>query len=275
MLYSIEGSLIIGEGSRLNIYEYSPLNEIKILSYIENKNISVCSKAKHKFIITGDLLQSVTWIHFRQDQSHRDRPYMYLKGVDYSDYSSTAVEFWNDESEEAAKSGCLLSDCNQILHIFIMESDSQKNYLTGVNTNLAASAFSSSKLTEYADIHLGKTITEIKYYNDCEEKKRGINFYSADDGSLGYIRPVSKDTYNCLFMLCEFLYNHIPFKAGLNPKLFFSCKYLNKKDKSNILDMSVLRIYLDLPLTTQKIIAKNITVKRENLIQLINQINDF
>ncbi len=128
MLYSIEGSLIIGEGSRINIYEYSPLNEIKILSYIENKNISVCSKAKHKFIITGDLLQSVTWIHFRQDQSHRDRPYMYLKGIDYSEYSSTAVEFWNDELEEAAKSGCLLADRDNNLHIFVMESDLQKNY---------------------------------------------------------------------------------------------------------------------------------------------------
>ncbi len=275
MLYSIEGSLIIGEGSRINIYEYSPLNEIKILSYIENKNISVCSKAKHKFIITGDFVQSVTWIHFRQDSSHRDRPYMYLKGIDYSDYASSAIEFWNDESEENAKSGCLISDRNKNLHIFIMESDQQKNYFSGMNQNNITSSLSSSKMTEYADINLGKIITEIKYFNDCEEKKRGVNFYSADDGSIGYVKPISKDSYNCLFMVCEFIYNHVPFKAGLNPKLFFSCKYLNKKDKTNILDMSVLRIYLDLPLTTQKIIAKNVTLKRENLIQLINQINDF
>lgn len=267
MLYSIDGSVIIGEGSRINIYEYSPLKDIKLISYIENKNIPVCSKTKHKFIITGDLMQSVTWIHFRQDQMHRDRPYMYIKGIDYNDYNSTALEFWIDDSEESSKNGCLLADRNKNLHIFLIESDQNKNIYSNPNS------FVSTKLTEFADIHLGKVITEIKYYSYDERKS--ANFYSADDGSIGYIKPISKETYNSLFMLCEFIYNHLPFKAGLNPKLFFSCKYSNKREKSNILDMDILKIYIDLPLTMQKIIAKNITLKRESLIQLINQINDF
>ena len=270
MIYSIDGSLIIGEGSRINIYEYSPMNEIKIISYIENKNFPVCSKTKHKFIITGDLLQSVTWIHFRQDPLHRDRPYMYIKGIDYNDYNSSAIEFWIDESEENSKNGCLLADKNKNLHIFLIESDQTKNNASNSNAN---SSYNSTKLTEFADIHLGKIITEIKYYSF--DDKKSTNFYSSDDGSIGYIKPISKEIYNNLFMLCEYLYNHLPYKAGLNPKLFFSCKYLNKKEKSNILDLNILRIYFDLPLSTQKIIAKNITLKREFIIQLINQLNDI
>jgi hypothetical protein len=267
MIYSINGYLIIGEGSRINICELSQINpsEIKIISYIENKNIPICSKTKLKFIITGDLLQSITWLHFSQDSSHRDKPYIYVKGIDFSEYKSSALEFWIDDSSSEEnkenynyKNGCLLGDNKGNLHIFLMDNEQGK--------------INSQKLIEFADIHIGKVLSEIKYYS-YEDKS--ANFYSALDGSIGFIKPIGKDIYNSLFMLCEFIYNHFPFNAGLNPKSFFRCDYINKKEKSNILDFDLLKLYLDLPVTTQTIIAKNIGLKREDLIRLINKVNNI
>jgi hypothetical protein len=263
MIHAIEGTLIIAEGSRIFLYQYVPLTmELKKISVIDNKILPICSKIMNKFIVTGDIFESATWIVFKTDgNSYQDisSSSIYILGKDLNSYKSTAIDFWIDETsgeENDMKSGCILADDNKNLHIFVLNTSSS-------NT--------SEILAECADIHLGKTITELRYKNN---NNKSCIYYSADDGSIGQIKPVNKKIHERLSLLSEFLFNHLPFKAGMNPKMFLSSKYLNKREKGNILEMDILNYYILLPISTQKLIAKNLVQTRDLLIQNINEIKN-
>ncbi len=256
MIHSIEGVLIVSEGSRIFLYQYVPLtNEIKKISVIDNKNLVVCSKIQTKFIVTGDIYNSATWIVFKLDQDINSSS-IYILGNDDNNYRSIAIDFWIDDSEETFKTGCLLADDKRNLHLFTINVDSTQ----------------SNRFKEVADIHIGKKMTELGYYS---YNNKSLVYYSASDGSIGFIKPISKIAHDRLSLLCEFLYNHLPFRGGLNPKMYFSTSnksYPYKKEKGNIIDMEILNFYMCLPISTQKIIAKNVVLSREIIIQNINEI---
>ena len=256
MIHSIEGVLIVSEGSRIFLYQYVPLtNEIKKISVIDNKNLVVCSKIQTKFIVTGDVQNSATWIVFKYDQDINSSS-IYILGNDDNNYRSIAIDFWIDDSEETFKTGCLLADDKKNLHLFTINVDSTK----------------SNRFREVADFHIGKKMTELRYYS---YNNKSLVYYSACDGSIGFIKPISKIAHDRLSLLCEFLYNHLPFRGGINPKMFFSTSnrsYPFKKEKGNIIDMDILYLYMCLPITAQKIIAKNVVLSREIIIQNINEI---
>jgi hypothetical protein len=259
MIHSIDGILIISEGSKIYLYQYVPLtNEIKKLSVIENKNLVTCSKVQSKFIITGDIFESATWIVFKHDQDINNSS-IYILGKDQNNYRTTAIDFWIDDTEETYKTGCLLADDEKNLHIFI------------INPELN----SPNRLIEVADLHIGKKLTELRYYS---YNNKSFVYYSTSDGSIGLVKPISKLSHDRLGLLSEFLYNHLPFKAGLNPKVFYSTYLKNslsyKKEKGNIVDLEILNYFLYLPITTQKLIAKNVVLSRETIIQNISEISN-
>lgn len=259
MIHSIDGILIISEGSKIYLYQYVPLtNEIKKLSVIENKHLVTCSKVQSKFIITGDIFESATWIVFKHDQDINNSS-IYILGKDQNNYRTSAIDFWIDDTGENYKTGCVLADDEKNLHIFI------------INPELN----SPNRLIEVADLHIGKKLTELRYYS---YNNKSFVYYSTSDGSIGLIKPISKLSHDKLGLLSEFLYNHLPFRAGLNPKNFYSTYLKNslsfKKEKGNIVDLNILNYFLYLPITTQKLIAKNVVLSRETIIQNINEINN-
>jgi hypothetical protein len=253
MIHSIDGVLIIGEGSRICLYQYIPLKEgLNKIAFIDNKNLITCSKIQSKFFITGDIFNSATWLALNTTDIALS---IYILGKDMTTYSSTAIDFWIDDSEEPFKNGCVLSDNHGLLHIFLINPES-----------------SSNKLIETSNINLGKKIIELKYFS---MNNKSFNYYASIDSSIGVIKPISKDFYTKLSTVCDFMCNHLPFRGGVNPKYFFNSgyQYLYKKDLGNILDIDMLNYYLCLPISVQRSIAKNVVLSRETIIQNINEIN--
>lgn len=260
MIYSIDGILIVAEGNKINLYQYIPIaNEIKKLSVIDNKNLVVCSKILKRFIVAGDIFNSLTLIVFKHEGSYDvANSSIYIMGKDNNNYRTSAIDFWRDDTEESNKIGFILADDQNNIHLFDIDTEP-----SSVNTNL---------LSECADIHLSKKITEFRYYSI---NNKSMNYYSGSDGSFGLLRLVPKESYKHLSLLCEFMYNHLPFRGGLNPKAFFTVKYRNKSEKGNILDYDILNLFLSMPISTQTIVAKHLVLTRELVIQNINQIKNI
>jgi hypothetical protein len=253
MIHSIDGILIIGEGSKISLYHYIPLKEgLNKIAFIDNKNYITCSKVRTTFLVTGDLLNSLTLFRFGSNDINAN---IYILGKDTSTYSALATEFLVDDSEDV-KIGCVLADTEGLLHVFLVEAES-----------------SSNKLTETCNIHLGKKIVELTLFG---LNGKSINCYAASDGSIGIIKPVSKDHYNKLHSVCQFIFKNLPFRGGINPKHFFAdgFQYMYKKEQGNFIDMEVLSYFMNLPISTQKVISKNVVLSKENIIQSLNEIKN-
>ncbi len=253
MIHSIDGVLIVGEGSRICLYQYIPLREeLNKIAFIENKNLITCSKIQSKFFITGDIFNSATWLALNTTDISLN---IYILGRDMNTYSSTAIDFWIDDTEEPFKNGCLLSDSDGLIHIYIINPENLSN-----------------KLVEVSNIHIGKRIVELKYFSI---NNKSFNYYASIDSSIGVIKPISKDVYTKLSTVCDFMCNHLPFRGGVNPRYFFNSGFQlsYKKDLGNILDIDLLNYYLNLPISVQRSIAKNVVLSRESIIQNINEIN--
>jgi hypothetical protein len=253
MIHSIDGTLIIGEGSKVSLYQYIPTKDsLNKVAIIDTKNYISCSKLKTKFLIIGDIMNSVTWLKF--DNSGIDLS-LRLIDNDTSNYSSTAIEFWLNDIEEPTKHGCVLSDDEGRLHVF------------QINPEMG------SKFPESCNIYLGKKIIELTLIS---QNNKYVNCYAALDGSIGIVRPVSKDTFKKLYAVTESIFEQLPFRGGVNPMQFFESgfQYFYKKELGNFLDLEILNYYLYLPITTQKLIAKNLVLTRDAIIQSINEIKN-
>ena len=150
---------------------------------------------------------------------------------DSNRYPSSAVDIWFDDTDEIIKNGCILSDLNKNIHIFLLNEVESNNSIIIIMINVEFKW----NLTEVSDIYLGKKVVELK-----SPHNKTFIYYAADDGSIGFFKSISKLTYSRLVALCDYLYDNLPFKAGMNPKDFFNCKYLDRKSKRGIVDMRIL-----------------------------------
>ena len=253
MIHSIDKTLLIGEGSRIFLYQYVPAtNEMKKISVIENKNLVTCSKIHSKHLITGDVIESASWMVFTSKAAGAT-PIIDVLGKDTSAYHSTAIDFWIDQDN----SGCILCDDNSNGHVFLIVKEER----------------SAMQLVEVCDFHLGKVINEIRWWLYGGKNNNNVCYYGSDDGSVGYLIPIKNDVFEKLYLLSEFLFNHLPFRAGCNAKGFFNAKnFPYKKEKGRFVDMRLLKTFLKMPLTMQESIAKKIIMGKD---QLIKQINDL
>ena len=258
MIYSYEKILLIGEGSKINIYQYySDFSSMEIIysndtRNSECKNLITCSKMQKNFLIIGDILESISWISVVKTMNF-EHSHLYVFIKDFSQYHSTALDFWGYQEIL----GTILFDDRKNGHIFLIHKSNNR-----------------VEMNEVADFYLGKIVNEIRI-----SPLNNINpnyFYVADDGSFGYMTPLQKDKYDILSLLCEFFFNHLPFKSGLNPKRFFPAKnYSIKKEKGRFIDMRILFYYINLPISIQDNIANNIFANKVNRVTLLKYITDL
>ena len=253
MIHSMERILVIGEGSKIYLYQYIPsTNEMKKLSEINNKTIISCSKIHSKHLIIGDLLESISWMVFTSKSSSMQIPSIDVLGKDNSNYHSTAIDFWIDQDN----SGCILCDDRGNGHVFLILKEEK-----------------SMPLVEICDFHLGKVVNEIRWWLYGEKNNNNVCYYGSDDGSVGYFIPIKSDIFERLMSLCELLYNHLPYRAGTNPKKFFGVdNFPIKKDKGRFIDMRMLKVYLNMPIAMQEDIAKKVLCDRDTMIKSITDL---
>ena len=258
MIYSYEKILLVGEGSKINIYQfYSDLSTMEGIysndtRNSECKNLITCSKMQKNFLIIGDILESITWFSVLKSNNN-EHPHLCVYFKDYSQYHSTSLEFWGD-SEIL---GTILFDDRKNGHIFLIHKLNNRY-----------------EMNEVADFYLGKIVNEIRFSPLTTVKPN--YFYVGDDGSYGYITLLQSEIYDILTLLCEYFFNHLPFRSGLNPKGFYSVKnFPIKKDKGRFIDMKILLYYINLPISIQDFICDNIFANKVNRNTLIKYISDL
>jgi hypothetical protein len=212
-LNNLYNLILVGEGQKLNIYQFKLNEQNKFnleninFSIADNKNLSASHKLininKNKYLLTGDIVDSFNLFYIKsimninmQNQSLD----IHLESKDNNHIHVTACDFWNINNKKC----CLILDEENNGYIYSLE-----------NNNI-----------RICDFHLNKNINEIRTRGQSDNN-RSPSFYSSTNGSIGLFLHMDNDIYEKLNYLCEFIYYHFPFNSGVNPSLFYSIKYVN------------------------------------------------
>jgi hypothetical protein len=68
MIESLNSLILVGEGSRINIYQFIPGQEYSMhkLNYIDNKNLTICNRIINKtLLLTGDIVDSFNFMYMK------------------------------------------------------------------------------------------------------------------------------------------------------------------------------------------------------------------
>ena len=264
-LNNLYNLILVGEGQKLNIYQFKLNEQNKFnleninFSIADNKNLSASHKLininKNKYLLTGDIVDSFNLFYIKsimninmQNQSLD----IHLESKDNNHIHVTACDFWNINN----KKYCLILDEENNGYIYSLE-----------NNNI-----------RICDFHLNKNINEIRTRRQ-NDNNRSPSFYSSTNGSIGLFRHIDDDIYEKLNYLCEFIYYHFPFNSGVNPSLFYSINYINdnnnnfEKPKGRFIDKNILDIFLKLSDKFQDFICNNILESNKSeLMQIIDDL---
>jgi cleavage and polyadenylation specificity factor subunit 1 len=94
-------------------------------------------------------------------------------------------------------------------------------------------------------------------------------------GGIGALSPISEQVFRRLTMISHKMQTLIPHFAGLNPKAFrkFDANYRfpsRQRRENNLIDGRLVSEYLNLEVSVQQQIARQIGMKREQVIQTIH-----
>ena len=241
MIQSLYNFIFVGEGSRINIYQFYPDEEFKmnILYYMENKNLGICNRIANKLLLTGDIVDSFNLMYIRHLLNNNSIDII-VAAKDNNHIKITTCNLWTVKELHF----CILFDEDNNGYIYFLDNNSPR----------------------ICDFHINKNINEIRAdtYKNKNQNEYYSYYYSSLNGSIGFINHIENDIYEKLNYLCEFIYYHFPFNSGVNPKLFYSLNYENdsnnnfQKPKGRFIDFKILDIFLKLSDKMQDIICRNV-----------------
>lgn len=242
MIQSLYNSILVAEGSKINIYSFIPGEEfiMKNYNYIECKNLTICNRYTNKLLLTGDIINSFNFMYMKHNNiNNMNNPIEIV--VDTKNNNNIKVTTCN-----------LLLVHNKKCCIMFDEENNGYIYLLSDNNS-----------TRICDFNINKNINEIRLKFFRNQNDFYSFFYSSTNGSIGSISHIENNVYEQLNYLCEFICYHFPFNSGVNPKLFYSLNIQNnnnnfQKPQGRFIDFSLLDIFLKLSDKFQDIICNNI-----------------
>ena len=251
MIHFLQSSILVAEGSKINIYQFIPGEQFTMNKsiYIENKNMAVCYRIINKLLLTGDIVDSINYMYLKHNMNQIE---IMVESKDNSHIKISTCNLWVINNKKC----CILFDEDNNGYIYsLSENPSQR----------------------LCDFNINKCINEIRPKSKNKNDSYSY-FYSSINGSIGFINHIENNIYEQLSYLCEFIYFHFPFNCGVNPKLFYSIDENNSnnnfhKSKGRFIDFKILDIFLKLSDNLQDIICKNILLIDKNI--LINNIYDL
>ena len=99
-------------------------------------------------------------------------------------------------------------------------------------------------------------------------------FLISSKGGIGSLSPISEQVFRRLSMVAQKMQTLVPHFAGMNPKAFrkfdANARFPSRQRReNNLIDGRLVSEYLNLDVTTQQQIARQIGMKREQVIQAI------
>jgi len=262
MIESLYSLILVGEGSRINVYQFIPGQEYLMnkLIYIENKNLTLCNRIINKaLLLTGDIVDSFNFMYMKHSNINNNMNKqidLIVESKDNNHIKITTCNLWTIKGKKC----CILFDEENNGYIY---------YLADGN------------ISRICDFCANRNINEIrpKIFKNKNNEYYSY-YYSSLNGSIGFINHIENEIYEKLNYLCEFIYYHFPFNCGVNPKIFYSLKYENdinnnsQKPKGRFIDFNILDIFLKLSDKMQDIICRKVFgIDDKNII--INYIYDL
>ena len=251
MIQSLYNSILVAEGSKINIYLFIPGEEFIMnkYNYIECKNLTICNRYTNKLLLAGDIINSFN--------------FMYMKHYNNINNNMNPIEILIDTKDN---NNIKVSTCNLwVIHnkkCCILFDEDNNGYIYLLSDNCS---------TKICDFNINKNINEIRPKFSKNQNEPYSYFYSSINGSIGFINHIENDVYEKLNYLCDFFYYHFPFNSGVNPKLFYSLNIQNnnnnyQKPQGRFIDFKILNIFLKLSDKLQDIICNNILGVDKNVI---------
>ena len=242
--------LLVCEGPRVSIYQfYANSLELKFLKRIENKNLAIFSRVISGILLTGDIINSLNAMYVKNKIDNNNNSIDIIElAKNNSKYKITSCDFWVAQNQRCF----ILFDEENNGCIYLMKEEINKNYT----------------LLKLCDFKINKNINEIRS-RKAPQNDSYLYYYSALDGSIGYISHIENAIYEKLYYLCEFIYFHFPFDCGVNPKSYYTSSYnmnFYQKSNSRYIDMKILEIFLNLSDTFQEMICNKVLGMEKNVI---------
>ena len=251
MIQSFYNSILVAEGSKINIYQFIPGEEINMNKYssIENKNLPISYRNANKLLVTGDIIDSFNLLYIKHSNvNNMNQVEIVVDTKDNNHIKVASCNLWIVHNKKC----CILFDEDNNGYIFFL---------------------SESTSTRICDFNLNKIVNEIRTIYTRNQNDYYSYYYSSLNGSVGFINHIENDVYEKLNYLCEFIYYHFPFNSGVNPRLFYSLNYENNTNNNNFqkpqgrfIDFSILDIFLKLSDKFQDIICNNVLGVDKNII---------
>ena len=265
MIESLNSLILVGEGSRINIYQFIPGQEYSMhkLNYIDNKNLTICNRIINKtLLLTGDIVDSFNFMYMKHhtniniNNNMNKQIELIVESKDNNHIKITTCNLWTIKNKKC----CILFDEENNGYIYYLAD--------GI-------------ISRICDFYINRNINEIrpKIFKNKNNEYYSY-YYSSLNGTIGFINHIENEIYEKLNYLCEFLFYHFPFNCGVNPKIFYSLKYENdnnnnsQKPKGRFIDFNILDIFLKLSDKMQDIICRKVFgIEDKNII--INYIYDL
>lgn len=254
---SLTGVLSVAVGHRIYLLTLTTTSELVEIAFVDTQVYVVSMCTIKSFILCGDFQRSIAFLRWRDDERT-----LTVLGKDYGQLNIFSTGLLIDKK----KLYFIISDDNA--NIFIYE------YSRTFESHVGR------KLLCIGDFHLGTCVNKflkLKTKQNINEYPKYCSVYGGVDGSIGFLVPIGRETFQRLGKLEMRLVSAIPHSLGLNPKAFRLTKKkssISQNHKRSVLDGELLKKFLILERTKQEELSNLIGSSRKAIIEDILQINE-
>ncbi|OAF67314.1 hypothetical protein A3Q56_04985 [Intoshia linei] len=268
-IHHVNGYLVTAIGQKIYIWQYSD-QDLSGVSFIDTTiyivNISVISN----LVLVADVYMSVNLLRFDSDK--RVISQVCKDTRDLSIYATGFIV--NDD-----KLAFIATDdkCNLFIYEYLPEAvesvgGTRLVCSSAVNIGLHVTNFVHVQCKRYDS-------TLVKFVTDSKPSLRHATYYSATDGSIGCILPISEKCYRRLLMLQNILKLHLSNIGNVNHgfyrKVIIPEIQIHRLNFRTIIDVNYLKTYMYMSFSERCEFASRIGTTMSQIIEDLTEIDRF
>ena len=264
-LCDLEGYLVLASGPKILVYIFDMENNPRTLvgkAFFDAKLYIVSLKSIKNYLLFGDMFKGIFFLRWLEPQRT-----LALLGKDFNPIEVTSVDFLL--REQSLSFVCTDDHSN----LQMLEYSPQDVESRGGEMLLAKSQF-----------HVGGKVSELLClpvtYPGRQSVAYHVLYFGTTSGGIGTVFPIPEQVFRRLSMIAHKLQTIVPHFSGLNPKAYrkFKPNYRfpsRQRRDNNMIDGRLVRQFLDLDLSLQSQIARQVGMVREDLVNTILEVESL
>ena len=258
-LCGLQGSLVLALGPKVLVYFVDfERKDLKGLAFFDAKLYVVTLTSIKDYLLLGDIYKGSFFIRWLESQKT-----LALLGKDYNTVHVTAVQFFLHEKK-----------------LSFVSCDEHKNLHLLTYAPFDVESRGGEMLLTRSQFYLGSNVAKVLRVpvnaSPATREFSHLLLFGTLDGGIGSLAPVSEQAFRRLAMVGHKMVTGLQHFAGLNPKAFRHYKSIyrlptRQTSRDTVIDGRLVEQYLQLDVLTQHKIAGEVGMKRETVIQAIEQ----